>query len=189
MNINIISASSRKNSNTLKFVNFLSSIITGDTITITTFEECDIPNIGRGIINPNELTSFQKEIIGNWEKANIVIFAVPEYNWSTNGEFINALHQLGNKDYGHLFDNKVFGVVGVSAGRGGRTPALEIVTIVNKIINFTNHYSIVSPRIYESHETVANINVDNISSPNEIYFKSVQAFADYTVRIASKFLN
>jgi chromate reductase, NAD(P)H dehydrogenase (quinone) len=189
MNVTIISASSRAKSNSTRFANYLSHLLKENGVSevnILDFVDCDIPNVGRGSVNPEQLTAFQKDLISKWEKAHIVIFAVPEYNWSTNGEFINALHQLGTKNFAHLFDNKTFAIAGVSAGRGGKSPALEIMQITNKIISFSNKYAVISPRLYESHETGANINEDLVSSNNEMYTKTVNDFVIYTLEIANR---
>ncbi len=189
MTITIIAASSRKNSNSLRFSKYLKHVLNnhklGD-IQIVDFENCDIPTVGRGVFNPEELTDFQQDMITKWKQSDIVFFAVPEYNWSTNGEFINALHQLGTKNFVHLFDNKIFSVVGVSSGRGGKSPALETIQILNKIISFTNQYSIVSPKLFESHDTVSNINDDLVSSDNEMFVKGVNDFVHYTLQISDR---
>jgi chromate reductase len=189
MNIAVIATSPRKNSNSLRFAKYLQQVAQEsgvDEVTVVDFHLFDIPSVGRGVINKNALTDFQQELIGAWEQADLVIFVTPEYNWTVNGDLLNALHQLGSKDFMHLFNDKTFALAGVSAGRGGKIPCLELTTVINKIINFTNQYSVVSPRIYESHETPKNLDEHSKSVGNDIYEDTVKAFVDYSIIVAKR---
>jgi chromate reductase len=189
MNITVIATSPRKNSNSLRFAKYLQQVAQEsgvDEVTVVDFHLFDIPSVGRGVINKNALTDFQQELIGAWEQADLVIFVTPEYNWTVNGDLLNALHQLGSKDFMHLFNDKTFALAGVSAGRGGKIPCLELTTVINKIINFTNQYSVVSPRIYESHETPKNLDEHSKSVGNDIYEDTVKAFVDYSIIVAKR---
>jgi chromate reductase, NAD(P)H dehydrogenase (quinone) len=188
MNIAILATSPRANSTTLRFAKYLQSLtqLLNNEVDLIDFHEFDIPSVGRGTLNKEKLTPFQSKLILAWEKANLVIITTPEYNWTVNGDLLNALHQLGSKDFMHLFNNKTFAFAGVSAGRGGKTPCIELTTVINKIINFTNQYSIVSPRIYESHETNKNLDADSVSLGNQIYENTVMDFVDYSLAIAKR---
>jgi chromate reductase, NAD(P)H dehydrogenase (quinone) len=150
------------------------------------FRACDIPMVGRGHLDKNHLTPFQQQLHDTWAAADLVIFTLPEYNWSTSGEFINALHQLGDKGFVHLFNEKVFALVGVSSGRGGRQPCLEVTTMLNKLISFLHQYSVVSPKLFESHETGHNLDDEGHSTGNPIYEKGVKDFVNYSLKIARK---
>ena len=192
MNIAIIATSPRKNSNSLRFSKYLQKVLQTSDIqdtTIVDFHHFDIPSVGRGIINKEALTDFQRELITAWEKADLIFFVTPEYNFTVNGDLLNALHQLGSKDFAYLFNNKVFALAGVSSGRGGKVPCLELTTVINKIINFSNQFSVVSPRIYESHETHKNLDENADSVGNKIYEDSVKAFTDYAVEVAKRWIN
>jgi chromate reductase, NAD(P)H dehydrogenase (quinone) len=191
MNIAIIATSPRKNSNSLRFSKYLQKVLqTSDyqDVTVVDFHHFDIPSVGRGTVNKNDLTAFQSELIGAWDKADLVFFVTPEYNFTVNGDLLNAFHQLGSKDFAHLFNNKTFALAGVSSGRGGKVPCLELTTVINKIINFSNQYSIVSPRIYESHETHKNLDEHSDSTGNKIYEDSVKAFVDYALVVAERWI-
>ncbi|MDR6564875.1 MULTISPECIES: NAD(P)H-dependent oxidoreductase [unclassified Arcicella] len=191
MNIAIIATSPRKNSNSLRFSKYLQKVLSAEgfeSTTVVDFHHFDIPSVGRGVINKDELTPFQSELIGAWAKADLVFFVSPEYNWTVNGDLLNALHQLGSKDFVHLFDNKVFALAGVSNGRGGKIPCLELTTVINKIINFTHQYSVVSPRIYESHETSSNLDEHSESTGNKIYEFTVKSFVEYAVAVAQRWV-
>lgn len=191
MNIAIIATSPRKNSNSLRFSQHLQKVLHASNYqdtTIVDFHYFDIPSVGRGIINRDALTDFQRELLTAWEKADLIFFVTPEYNFTVNGDLLNALHQLGSKDFAHLFHDKVFALAGVSAGRGGKTPCLELTTVINKIINFSNQYSVVSPRIFESHETHKNLDENSDSVGNKIYEDGVKAFLDYSLEVTKRWL-
>jgi chromate reductase, NAD(P)H dehydrogenase (quinone) len=191
MNIAIIATSPRKNSNSLRFSNYLQKIaqLSGyEDVTVVDFHHFDIPSVGRGTVNKDALTDFQSELITAWGNADLVFFVTPEYNFTVNGDLLNAFHQLGSKDFAYLFNNKVFAFAGVSSGRGGKVPCLELTTVVNKIINFSNQYSVVSPRIYESHETHKNLDENSDSVGNLIYENSVKAFVDYALEVTKRWV-
>ena len=189
MNIAIIATSPRKNSNSLRFSKYLQKVAQTsgyENITVVDFHHFDIPTVGRGTVDKDALTDFQNELITVWGSADLVFFVTPEYNFTVNGDLLNALHQLGTKDFAHLFNNKVFAFAGVSAGRGGKVPCLELTTVVNKIINFSNQYSVVSPRIFESHETHKNLDENSDSVGNKIYEDGIKAFLDYSLEVTKR---
>lgn len=191
MKIVLISTSSRKNSNSLRFVSYLRHVLAEagqHEVSLVTFEEYDIPLVGQGSLKKDALTPFQSELIGAWEAADLVIFAMPEYNWTAPPQATNTIHQLGGPAFKHLFDNKVFAMVGVSSGRGGRQPALDMTTVVNKLISFTNSYSIVSPKLYESHETDKNLDENGQFIGHEVYERTVRAFLDYTLNVTQRWM-
>ena len=191
MNIALISTSSRKSSNSLRFVNYLKHVLTENgqhEVSIVTFESYDIPFVGQGSVKKDNLTSFQHELISTWEAADLIVFALPEYNWTAPPQVTNTIHQLGGPAFKHLFDNKVFATAGVSSGRGGRQPALDITTVLNKIISFTNSYSIISPKLYESHDTDKNLDENGLFIGHEVYERTVRAFVDYTLNIAQRWM-
>jgi len=186
MKVAIISTSPREESNSLKVARYLQSLFSEEEqkVSLHDFREIDIPMVGRGDLDKDNLTPFQQKLLQVWGESDLVVFTIPEYNWMTSGELINALHQLGTKPFAHLFDGKVFGLVGVSSGRGGRRPCLEINVMVNKLISFLNKQSVISPKIFESHETAKNLQEDGTSTGNEIYEKGIKDFVKYTLRIA-----
>lgn len=190
MKIAVIATSPRKNSNTLRFCRYVRHILNElgqDDVTVIDFEQYDIPLIVHGKVHKDSLTPFQQQFITAWEEADLVLFATPEYNWTASAELINTFHQLGGKDFAHLFDNKTFAIAGISSGRGGREPILQMTTVLNKLINFLNGNSIVSARGYESHETGHNLTEDGLPhGHNPIYEKTARAFVEYTLQIAQR---
>lgn len=189
MKITIISASSRHNSNSIKLQQYLAGLLeqSGEhTVSVCDFVNCDIPMVGRGDIDKNNLSEFQSDLIKKWEQAELILLVAPEYNWLTSGELINALHQLGKANFAYLFDNKVFGLSGVSSGRGGRRPGIELTTLLNKLISFLGQVSIVSPKIFESHETQNNLSESGESLSNARYEKGVEQYLSYTLSVARR---
>lgn len=189
MQILILSGSSRKNSNSLLVANYLTKLKGHSSdihFSVVDLADEQIPNVGRGSIDPEHLSDFQRNLIEKWHNASLVIITAPEYNWSTNAELINLAHQLGTKNHAYLFNNKVFAFVGVSTGRGGRQSALEQMMIFNKIISFTNNQSIVCPKLWESHETHLNINTSTLLSENKVYVDSAQNFMNYAITMTKR---
>ncbi|WP_266364319.1 NAD(P)H-dependent oxidoreductase [Tellurirhabdus rosea] len=185
----IMSASPRAQSGSLRVAHFLEKILKEHETTevsVVSFEHYDVPLVGQGQLDPDNLTDFQQTVLNAWKEADLVFFLVPEYNWTTSPQLLNLLHQAGGPKFAHLFDNKVFAVAGTSGARGGRVPALEVTTVLNKLINFLNKYSIVSPRIWESHETSLNLNESGESTGNAIYEKAARAFVEYSLNVAQR---
>lgn len=192
MKITLISTSSRKNSNSLRFVSYLRHVLAEEgqhEVSIVTFEQYDIPFVGQGAVRKESLTPFQQELVSAWEAADLVLFAMPEYNWTAPPQATNMIHQLGGPAFKHLFDNKVFAMAGVSNGRGGRQPALDMTTVVNKLVSFTNSYSIVSPKLYESHETDKNLDENGRFVGHEVYERTARAFLEYTLNVAQRWMS
>lgn len=190
MTIAILSTSSRPGSNSLRFSRFLRNVLTekGHEVTIVDFERYDVPFVGQGWLKPETLTPFQQTLIAAWEAADLVFFALPEYNWTAPPQATNLIHQTGGPAFKHLFANKVFAMVGVSNGRGGRQPALDMSTVTSKIISFTNSFSIVSPKLYESHETDKNLDETGEFIGHEVYDRTARAFIDYTLTVTQRWL-
>jgi chromate reductase len=189
MKLALLSASPRQGSNSLKVATYLASLAKAegaDVLAVLDFHQSDIPLVGRGSLDSAQLSPFQHELVEAWGAAEVVIFVVPEYNWAVPGEFLNALDQLGNKSFASLFDGKVFATVGVSSGRGGRIPCLDTTTKVNKLISFLNQVSIVSPKLFESHESCTNLTPAGESTGNAVYEKGAADFIRYTLQLARR---
>jgi len=192
MNISIICTSPREGSQTLRFGQYLKSIFENqdaeNKISIIDFEDFDIPAIGKGKVDPNNLSDYQSKLIQIWAKSDLIVFCSPEYNWTTNGEVFIMFDQLGSKNFEYLFENKVFAFAGVSSGRGGKIAALDVSKVVNKLVSFQNKLSIVSPKIYESHETGKNILEDFKSSGNIVFEAGVLNFVQYSLALTNKWI-
>lgn len=188
MNISIISGSARANNNTIRVGYALKKSFeqAGHQSTLIDFMEYDIPLINQGALNPDALSTFQQLMVTSMKNADLCIIITPEYNWSTTPEILNFLHRFGDKKFASIFDEKVFALVGVSTGKGGKAPALHLVSILNKIISFLNLQSVVSPKLFESHFTKEVLDADGNSLGNAMYDQGLADFVSYTIRIAER---
>lgn len=188
MNISILSASPMSNSNSIRFSRLLKEKLTKKNhhVEIIDFEKYDIPFMNKGVVDPNNLNEFQKELIGSVTKASLVFICSPEYNWMPSAELVNMFHQLGGKAFKPFFDNKVFAIAGVSNGKGGKMPCIQINYVMNKLINYLDCDSIVSSRIFESHFTHTVLTEDGVILDNEEYEKGVNAFINYALRTTER---
>ncbi len=188
MKVLILSTSHRKESNTLKVCLYLSKQFEqqGFSTHIIDFVNDDIPLVGKAILDIQNLSAFQAELIQNWEQASIIIIVTPEYNWGLNANVVNLFHQLGDEPFKHLFDNKIFGVVGISSGRGGKFPAVYLMILISKLVNFLNQYSIVSPKLLELHEVSKHLNEKGESISGGIFERNIKDFVIYTQKLAQK---
>jgi chromate reductase, NAD(P)H dehydrogenase (quinone) len=189
MKISLISTSARKGSSSLRVAKRIKQVLENKgytNIQLVDFEDYDIPLVGQGGLDKAQLSDFQQKLIDTWEQGDLLFFIVPEYNWLTSPQLINAVHQLGGEPFSYLFDNKIFAFCGVSSGRGGRMPAIQMTTLFNKIISFTNKYAVVSPKIYESHDTGKNVAENGDSLGNALYDKPLEQFIDYSLKIGGK---
>lgn len=190
MNIQIQSGSPQPQSQSMRVGKAIQRIIGQEhTTSLVDFNKYDIPFLNAGKVIKGAYTPFQKELIEGWEAAQLVIVISPEYNWFPTAELINTLHQLGSRDYKHLFDNKVFAFAGVSSGRGGRIPTMQLTTIYNKIINVFSTGAVASSKTFESQFTSKVLDVDGNSLGNEEYDKGLQAFVSYSVSLAQRWVN
>ncbi|GIX42019.1 MAG: hypothetical protein KatS3mg129_1752 [Leptospiraceae bacterium] len=190
INICIISGSSRPENLTFRVAKAIQNISLNfkeiKQIDFLDLRENDFPTVGRQDIKKDSLSSFQKQFISSMENAHLIFICMPEYNWITNPELINIFHQIGNKNFKTCFENKVFATAGVSHGRGGRRPCIEFHTLLNKLISFMDAYGIVSPLIFESHETDKNIDSNGNLLNNEIYNNTIKRFVNYSIQITKK---
>jgi len=187
-----MAASPRQNSLTLRFSNFFKNEIEKNEncmVEVIDFEDFDVPVIGKGNFGIQHLTPFQSQIVAGWSKADLVIVCSPEYNWTANAELFILFDRFGNSDFRTLFENKVFTFVGVSSGRGGRQPALDLLKVVSKVVSFLGAISIVSPKILEVHEGNKNLDKDSNSLGNSVFEAETKSFIDYTLRLTHRWKN
>lgn len=190
MNTLIISASPRDESLSLRFSVYLKAEIVrhhaGGDVQIIGFEAFDFPSSGRAVVSPYQLSPFQRDLVDKWAKADLVIFCLPEYNWTTSGEVFTMLEQLGTSSFSNLFDEKVFAMVGISSGRGGRIPALEVGKVIEKLISFLGKMAVVSPKIFEAHEVGLHLREDSSSTGNPVFESWVIDFVRYTLKFQNR---
>ena len=188
--ISIVSGSPRKNSNTLRLANALKNALTesteNETINIIDFNGFDIPSMNVGGLNAENLSVWQKQLFDSLSQSHLIIILSPEYNWFPSAEVIQMIHSFGTPKYAAMWNEKVFAVGGVSSGRGGRIPAVQLSYSINKILNVFNFDSIVSAKMLESQFTPEALNENGELLNNEEYNKGLKAFVSYTLKTASR---
>ena len=191
MNILLISASPRAGL-TLRFSLFLAAYLTEKypkaSVHRMDFTGFDISPLGKGLFPAEPVTPFQQELLENWKKADLIIFCSPEYNWTASAETFILMERLGSRAFRSFFEDKVFALAGVSSGRGGRQPALDIGRVLSKIIGFMDVHSIVSSKILEVHDAGMNLNENALSLGNPVFETAVQAFSEYSIQLTSRWM-
>lgn len=188
--VTILSGSSRDDNNTMRLGQAMKNKMEskGWSTELVDFREYDIPFMNQGEVSLEGDTSFQKKLIRAIDSGEMVIIMSPEYNWFPTAELINMLHQLGNRRFGHLFDQKVFAICGLSTGRGGRLPATQLSTVYEKIVSFLHKHSIVSPKKFEAHFISHELDDNGNFTGDGSFELSVDRFLDYNIQLAVKFL-
>jgi chromate reductase len=190
MNILILSTSPRHGSLTFRFSTYLKQEIQKQFPEsqpgLINFAEFDISPFGKGSFPSNPISPFQEKLIGLWESADLIFFCSPEYNWTASAETFILLERLGGRAYINFFQNKVFALAGVSSGRGGRQPALDMGRVLSKIIGFLGTESVVSPKILEVHEVGGNLDENGKSAGHPSFEGSVSSFVEYSLKMAKR---
>jgi chromate reductase len=191
MRVSIIAGSPRKSSNTLRVAKAIANEFSrahGITPRLVDFAYYDIPLMAQGEITAASiLTPFQKELIEAMDDADLVFILSPEYNWMPSAEIINMVHQLATNDFRRIFENKVYAMAGVSNGRGGKIPAIQLSYVINKLLNvFHTETSFVSAKTFESQFTHDVLDENGNSMGNAVYDKGLQAFVTYAVNVSRR---
>ncbi|PCJ66064.1 MAG: flavoprotein [Bacteroidetes bacterium] len=184
MNIGIISGSARKDNNTLRVAKAIGLELNNSNI--VDFQEYDLPSFADGFISPDSETPFQSHLIKIINESDLLLVLTPEYNWFPSAEIINTIHQLAGPTYKHIFDNKVVATIGVSVGRGGRMPAVQLGYVFNKIFNVFDLNSITSPRTFEAQEVTRCIDDEGNLLDNDMFNKGFRSFLDYSLKVAKR---
>jgi chromate reductase len=188
--IAILSGSARKNSNTMRVAKAIKHNIhetsPDENVHIVDFNGYDIPSINNGSMNPNALSPWQSELFNAMREASMIFVLTPEYNWFPSAEIIQMIHTFGDTPYASAWQDKVFVTCGVSNGRGGRMPAVQLGYAINKIINVFNFESVVSAKMFESQFTQKVLDEHGHSIGNEEYDKGMKAFVNYNLKLNIK---
>lgn len=183
MKVCILSGSPGENSNTIKIskaiYNKLSAIA---AVEIVDFSKSDIPLSGHGNVNISQLTVFQKHLYQSMSEAELVFIISPEYNWMPSAEIINFINQMADKPFSSMWDNKVFALAGVSNGRGGKMPIVQLLTMLSKVLGFMNFNSIISPRPFESQFTQLALDEEGNSLGNTEFDKGLNFFIETAIK-------
>jgi chromate reductase len=180
----ILSGSSRKGNNTIRVARAIQRLIPDSLI--VDYQDYDLPSYNQEEMLNFGGTPFQKQLITAIKDSDFIIVLTPEYNWFPSAEIVNTIHHLGTNEYSHLFDNKVFTTVGVSAGRGGRMPMVQLSFVINKVIQFFSLNSITSPKSFEAQEVPKCINEEGELLANEAFNKGLKDYVAYNVNLAKR---
>jgi chromate reductase len=176
---------------TLRFSQYLVRLLTEThpdlKVSLIDFREFDLRPSGKGNF-PDQDSPFQQNLLKQWAEARLIVFCSPEYNWTASAETFVLMERLGSRQFRNYFENKVFAVAGVSSGRGGRQPALDISRVLSKIIGFIPVESIVSSKILEVHDTGMNLDEHSLSRGNPVFEQAAGEFADYSIRLADRWM-
>jgi chromate reductase len=184
--ITILSGSPRTNSNTIRVAKAIEKecILQGHETELVDFADYDLPNLNQTDIDLNNLTTFQQKLIGNMKKPGLVIICTPEYNWLPSSELINMINQLAGGKTLDMFNNKVFAMAGISAGRGGRYPAIVLSSALNKIIGYFGLKSFVSGKLFEAQFVPQVINEEGELLDNIKFNIGLKEFVHYNLEIS-----
>lgn len=184
--IAILSGSSRNKSNTEKVAKAIERIlkekgIPQDQIIRPDFTQYDFPFMNGSPVTPETLTPFQKSVVEALGVSKLIFVLSPEYNWFPSAEIINLVNHVGGRSFAHCWDKKTFATCGISSGRGGRIPAVQLSYLINKIINVMNFRSTVSAKMFESQFTADALDEHGNSKGNADYDKGLELFVTYNL--------
>lgn len=188
--ITILSGSPRKNSNTLKLAKAIRHILQdqepNEEVKIIDYSGFDIPSASQGTVDPNNLTQWQSELYEYTSKAKVVFVLTPEYNWFPSAEIIQTIHVMASRHFHSMWDNKIFATAGVSNGRGGRMPAVQLSYAINKIINVFNFESLVGAKMFESQFTDKALDENGQSLGNVEFMNGLKSFVDFNMKLSAR---
>ncbi|MBI1223559.1 MAG: NADPH-dependent oxidoreductase [Bacteroidetes bacterium] len=186
----ILSGSSRKNSTTLLVAKAIRRVLheSGETeIELVDFEDYDIPFFNQDI-DVNHLSAFQQRLMHSMSAADSIILVTPEYNWFPSAEIVHLVHRMADTEYSSMWDNKVFSFVGVSTGRGGRMPTVQMGYVVDKIINVMNFDSVTNPKSFEVQFAKKVLDAEGNSLGNHEFDQGLRSFVDYHNKLSKRWL-
>lgn len=192
MIVTILSGSSRTNSSTLRACKGLERVLKEkgvEKVNLISFEAYDIPFFNGPDIKPESLSPFQTELVNAMRESDSIIMATPEYNWFPSAELINLIHRLADKPFLSIWENKVFSFVGVSTGRGGRMPTVQLGYVVDKIISVFNISSITNPKSFEIQFVKQVLDADGQSLGNAEFDKGMDQFISYLLRTGEQWVD
>lgn len=160
MNVMVISASMRSNSQSRKVADYLTTTLQKKGTNAWT---CDLHSLGMPLFDDGETEfSSKNELLAQLNDAQAYVFVSPEWNGMMSHGLINMLHFVS-----HEMAHKPVMLVGVSSGRGGTYPISQMKQLGQK----NNHY-VISP------ENLIVSDVKNMLNTLEI----VEADQDYQLK-------
>lgn len=157
-------------------------------IELVDFEAYDIPFFNQEL-DPSNLSEFQQRLTKAMREADSIIFVTPEYNWFPSAEMVHLVHRLADNHFKDLWDNKIFSFVGVSTGRGGRMPTVQMGYMIDKIINVFNFNSLTNPKSFEVQFAGKVLDINGNSLGSAEFDRGMQTFLSYHIRLNKRWLN
>ncbi|MCB9261070.1 MAG: NAD(P)H-dependent oxidoreductase [Flavobacteriales bacterium] len=190
MKVAILSGTSRKNNNTLRVAKAIKNLheLQNDEVEIVDFQQYDLPFSG-GEIDETNPTNFQKHLLNTWQKAHLVYVLSPEYNWMMTPELSNLVNHYSGNHHAPLYSNKVFAMVGVSSGIGGRIPTMQLCSVFEKIIFHLGQFSVISPNKFESHYTQKELDENGNYIAETGYQNRLEKFVGYASSLTQRFVS
>lgn len=188
--VTILSGSPRKNSNTIRVAKAIAHLLREEygqqEVSVIDFYGFDIPSANAGEMNPSALSTWQQEVHDAMSASSLVFVLTPEYNWFPSAEIIQFVHSFTSRAYKNMWDNKVIATCGVSNGRGGRMPAVQLSYSLNKIISVFSYQSLISAKMFESQFTDKALDPEGRSLGNEEYMKGLKLYIEYNLAMANR---
>lgn len=184
----ILSGSSRKNSISLRVSKGLARVLREqgeEDVEVVSFEDYDIPFFNHEF-DPERLTAFQLRLTQAMRSADTILFVTPEYNWFPSAEMVHLVHRLGDTPFRDLWDEKVLSFVGVSNGRGGRMPTVQMGYVIDKLISVFGFESLTNPKSFEVQFAHLVLDEKGHSTGNVDFDRGLKAFADYHIRLSQR---
>ena len=180
--ISILSGSARPKSNTLKVSKALTiqAKKLGYNAQIIDFNGFDIPNFNAPF-DITQLSSWQKETVKIMTESSHIIWVTPEYNWMPSAEMMQFINRMATESFKEIWDKKTFATVGISAGIGGRMPAVTLKNVLDKCIDFMNLNSRTIASIQEVHFVQQVMHEDGRLKDNQKFNKSFERFMEKVV--------
>lgn len=185
--ITILSGSARENSNTLKVAKAVANLakLKGEEIELFDFFDYDIPNYNQAF-DHNNLSIWQQKAHDAILNSQLVFFITPEYNWMPTAEMIQFINRFSAAEFKPLWSDCIFATIGISAGIGGRLPALTLKNVIDEIISFNRSNGRTLSAIQEVHHTQNVIDGMGNLMDNDVFNTSFTEFVHDALSEANK---
>lgn len=170
MNITIISGSPRANSQSSKVSNWLkdhSESLDGVSASVLDLHEVKLP-----LFDVGETAAPQAEdVLNQLAKADAVVLVSPEWNGMMSHSIVNLMQYVDDQ-----LANKPIMLVGVSAGRNGHYPLIQM-----RQMGYKNNHYVVSPENLLVQDCNSVLNDHDMS--DDAADSSVKKRADYSLKV------
>ena len=165
MRITIISASMRPGSQSLKVSMWLSehAQTLGVETEVIDLNEARLPMYDAS----DDIGKHAVDILKSIDSSDGFVFVSPEWNGSMSHGLVNMLHYVD-----HELANKPVMLVGVSDGRGGHYPLMQM-----RIMNYKNNHYVISPEVLLVQDSKNVLNNHDESEGPDGYVKKRAEYA------------